>query len=409
MSLFNQISEKLNPAQRYIAEEAGRGVGSNQTKLRTIENAYDQLEIVNRCINLIVDLGSEVDFDVKEKLPFTPSVTGPASGRFTGFRNKQLNSLLNLRPSPDMDKSTFRRLLLIDMLIDGNCFIHFDGANLYHVPAKDMEIETDAKEMVSGYTYNSTVKFAADEIIHIRDNSANSFYRNYRGRSRVNAALNSILTHEAALDFQYKFYDSGTIIGLIIETEQVLNNKIKDRKEREWGQKFNAKSSNQGKPMILDAGMKAKSLQANSFRDMDFNGSLESIEKRIALAMGVPYILLDSGNNANIRPNLELLFSTTIIPMMRKIESALETAFAYDIEVTTHKIIALRPDMKAESDRLSSLVNNGIMIGNEARAALRLEPIDTPEMNEIRIPANIAGSATGVSGQEGGKPKQDKE
>jgi len=67
-------------------------------------------------------------------------------------------------------------------------------------------------------------------------------------------------------------------------------------------------------------------------------------------------------------------------------------------------VVALRPDLKAESDRLSSLVNNGIMLGKEARSILRLEPLEDPLLDEIRIPANVAGSATGVSGQEGGKP-----
>lgn len=44
------------------------------------------------------------------------------------------------------------------------------------------------------------------------------------------------------------------------------------------------------------------------------------------------------------------------------------------------------------------------MLGKEARSILRLEPLEDPLLDEIRIPANVAGSATGVSGQEGGKP-----
>lgn len=45
------------------------------------------------------------------------------------------------------------------------------------------------------------------------------------------------------------------------------------------------------------------------------------------------------------------------------------------------------------------------MTGNEARLELNLEPLDDEQMNKIRIPANVAGSATGVSGQEGGRPQ----
>ena len=125
------------------------------------------------------------------------------------------------------------------------------------------------------------------------------------------------------------------------------------------------------------------------------------------MVLGVPPILLNSGNNANIKPNLELLFYLNIIPMLGKFVSAYEYYFAFDIEIKTHKVPALKPDLKAEADRVSSLVNNGIITGNEGRATIRLDKLDDPEMDKIRIPANISGSATGVSGQEGGKPPKE--
>jgi HK97 family phage portal protein len=399
-NLRNKLYNKNNPAQRYIAEEAGTSVSSNQTKQRTTENSYNLMEIVNRCVNLLVDLGSDIEFDIKDSLPFT--------SRIGGVRAKSLKVLLNHRPNPYMDINTFRRLLLLDLIIDGNTFIHYDGSSLYHIPAKDMEIKTNEKTYISGYIYNSTTEFEPDEILHIRDNSASSEYRSYRGRSRLLAAMKTVLTHETALDFQSRFYDNGTMIGLIVETEAVLSSKLKDRREAEWLHKFNPKDSS-GKPMILDAGMKAKSLNTNSFRDIDFNESMGTMEKRIALALGIPHILLDSGNNANIRPNMELLFSTTVLPMLRKFESVFEFTFGYDVSLTTHKVVALRPDQKAESDRLSALVNNGIMTAEEAREILRLEKLDDPSLSKVRIPANIAGSATGVSGQEGGKPPSTEE
>jgi len=400
-NLRNKLyKNKGNRGQRFIAEEAGTSVSSNQTKQRTTENSYNLMEIVNRCVNLLVDLGSDIEFDIKEKLPFTPKTSG--------LREKTLKVLLNNRPNPFMDINTFKRLLLLDLIVDGNAFIHFDGAGLYHLPAKDMEVVPDEKTYVSGYTLNSTTHFKPHEVLHIRDNSASSEYRSYRGRSRLLACLKTILTHESALEFQSRFYESGTLIGLIVETEAVLSSKLKNRREEEWMQKFNPKDSS-GRPMILDAGMTAKSLNTNSFKDIDFNGSMETMEKRISMALGIPHILLDSGNNANIRPNMELMFSTTILPMLTKFESIFEFFFGYDIQLSTHKVIALRPDQKAESDRLSSLVNNGIMLGAEARETLRLEKIDDPALDEIRVPANIAGSATGVSGQEGGKPPSDKD
>jgi len=123
--------------------------------------------------------------------------------------------------------------------------------------------------------------------------------------------------------------------------------------------------------------------------------------------MGVPPVLLDGGNNANIAPNTKLMYHQTVIPLVKKFVSAFERYFTYDIDLVTQKVMALRPELKDESQYYSTLVNNGIMTGAEARELLRLEPLDDDNLNDIRIPANVAGAATGVAGQSDGKPAQD--
>ena len=47
--------------------------------------------------------------------------------------------------------------------------------------------------------------------------------------------------------------------------------------------------------------------------------------------MGVPPILLDGGNNANIRPNHRLYYLETILPIVRKIGYAFERYFGFAI------------------------------------------------------------------------------
>ena len=102
--------------------------------------------------------------------------------------------------------------------------------------------------------------------------------------------------------------------------------------------------------------------------------------------------------------NFELMFYLTILPNLKKVEAAFETFFGYDIKLDTRDVAALIPDQDKESARIVSLTNNGIITGNEGRTQLRLDELDDPQMNTIRIPQNIAGSSTGVSGQEGGAP-----
>ena len=396
MGIWQTIIQKLNPVQRSIAEDQGEQ-GSTQKKPMTIDRAVENIEVVNRCVNLIANNAALVDFDVGETLDFT--------GKVTSIRNKKLARLLNKRPNPYMDISTFRRLSMMDFLIDGNTFWYFDGESLYHIPARNVTIVPDENTYVAHYRYEGLTneEFFPNEIVHIRDNSSNSLYR---GDSRITSSLQSLYTRETMTDFQDSFFKNGTAMGMIIETEQILNARMKERQEKEWLKKYNPKRGN-GRPIILDGGMKAKQVTNPNFREMMFNDSIDSKERKVCVALGIPPILLDSGNNANLKPNLELWFYTEVIPMMRKFESALEYFFAYDIELSTLRVPALLPDQKAEADRYSTLVNNGIITGNEARRKMRLEPMDDPQMDEIRIPQNIAGSGTGVSGQEGGRPENE--
>lgn len=400
MGWLTSIIEKLNPVQSAIARDEGEQ-SSTQTKILTVVNAYDLIEVVNRCVNLIVDNACMVNYDIGAQYKFTAAAPG--------VRASRLEELLNFRPNPFMDISTFRRLCLMDLLVDGNAFIYFDGQSLYHVPAALITIVPDERGYVHSYTYGSLHgsehAYRPNQIIHIKDNSVSSLYR---GDSRINSALESLYNRDAMLSFQKSFFNSGTAMGMIIETDNILSSRMKERQEREWQVKYNPKRGN-GKPIILDGGMKAKSTASGNFKEMAFVDSIQDMEKKVCIALGIPPLLLDSGNNANIKPNLELWFYTTVIPMLRKFESALEYFFAYDIKMSTAKVPALLPDLKEEADRIASLVNNGIIAGNEGRAMLRLEPSTEAHMNKIRIPANIAGSATGVTGQEGGRPEGDKE
>ena len=109
---------------------------------------------------------------------------------------------------------------------------------------------------------------------------------------------------------------------------------------------------------------------------------------------------MDSGNNANIRPNHRLYYLETILPIVNKIAYAFERYFGFKLDENVSGIPALQPELRDQASYYATLVNTGIMTPNEAREALRFETIegfDTP-----RVPANIAGSA--ANPEEGGRP-----
>ncbi|QKE54296.1 portal protein [Salmonella phage vB_SalS_SA001] len=397
MGFKSWITEKLNPGQRIIRDMEPVSNRTNR-KPFTTGQAYSKIEILNRTANMVIDSAAECSYTVGDKYNIVTYANG--------VKTKTLDTLLNVRPNPFMDISTFRRLVVTDLLFEGCAYIYWDGTSLYHVPAALMQVEADANKFIKKFIFNNQIDYRVDEIIFIKDNSyvcgTNS---QISGQSRVATVIDSLEKRSKMLNFKEKFLDNGTVIGLILETDEILNKKLRERKQEELQLDYNP-STGQSSVLILDGGMKAKPYsQISSFKDLDFKEDIEGFNKSICLAFGVPQVLLDGGNNANIRPNIELFYYMTIIPMLNKLTSSLTFFFGYKITPNTKEVAALTPDKEAEAKHLTSLVNNGIMTGNEARLELNLEPLDDEQMDRIRIPANVAGSATGVSGQEGGRPQ----
>ncbi len=381
--------QKLNPAQERIYLEEGTSV-STQSNTIPFRRAFDMIEVVNRGTSIIVNGCASLDFDVKDKL---------SDSIVIGVRQKSLNNLLNFRPNPYQSAAEFRKNIYTDFIIEGNIFIYYDGTFMYHLPATSVVINPDPKTFVASYTYIDTV-FRPDEIIHIKDLNSTSIYR---GASRLTSAERSINILYKMQTFQSQFFENNAVPGLVFTTDNTLSQVAKEKTIQLWAQKYNPKNGAR-KPMILDSGLKPSAVFNTNFKEMDFDTSIETHDTKILKALGVPPILLDGGNNANISPNLRLLYLETILPITRSFVSAVERYFGYDVEAITSSLSALQPDLKDIAAYHSTLVNTGIITPNEARTELRYEKI--PGNDELRIPANIAGSAGDPS--QGGAPKKPK-
>ena len=386
---WGKTSEKENPAQDIIATQEGSAIYSTQ-RISYLD-AFNKLESVNRGTSLIVRACAGLDFDVKEKV---------MTGRVPGVRTTAVNVLLNFKPNPYQSTQEFRQNIFTDFILEGNIFIYYDGTYLYHLPAAKVQVDPDTKTFVNKYIYNGTQEFNPDSIIHIKDLSSNTIYR---GESRLQSAYRSINTLWKMQAFQDQFFDNGAVPGLVLTTDNTLSQIAKDKTTSSWSRQYNPKNGAR-RPMILDSGMKPFVGLTSTFQEMDFDTSIKTHDEKILKALGVPPLLLDSGNNANISPNLRLFYLETIMPIINAYASALERYFGYDIAPVISNVSALQPEEKDRAASITTLVNGGIMTPNEARVLMRL-PLDTdPQSNKLRIPANIAGSAADPS--QGGAPKK---
>jgi HK97 family phage portal protein len=383
-----EVEEKLNPAQFHM----DNGIESSREPSFSYELAYEDLEIVNRGVNMIVD-------DVAE-IPTMVSRDNAFRGVVPGVKASKVEQLLNKSPNPYQDISSFKRNLITDYLIDGNIFMYFDGAHLYHLPASDVRIHSSKETYIERFTMHD-VTFSPDEIIHIKENS---FHSIYRGVPRLKPALRTMVLMKQMRKFQDNFFKNGAVPGLVLKSPNTLSEKIKERMMVSWQARYRPDAGGR-RPLILDGGIEVDSISNVNFKELDFQTSIEENEKIILKALGIPPIMLDSGNNANIRPNMRMYYLETILPIVRKINYGLERFFGFELREDISDIPALQPELRDASAYYTSLVNGGIITPAEARKALGFDFVDGTE--EIRVPANIAGSATNPD--EGGRPVEQPE
>lgn len=386
---IEEDSEKLNPAQSIIRLNEGDTI-STRENIVSYRKQYERIEIVNRAVNMIVDDAAEVPIAVGNQTKGTPARPG--------VRKATVERLLNSEPNPFQDINSFKRNLIIDYLIDGNIFIYFDGVHLYHLPANLVTIHSDDSTYVSHYDFNSQIDYSPNEIIHVKENS---FYSIYRGISRLKPATRTMELLVSMRTFQDNFFKNGAIPGLVIKSPNTLSEKIKERLLESWALRFSPTGGGR-RPLFLDGGLELDNLSNFNFKELDFQTSIAENEKIILKALGIPPVLLDGGNNSNIRPNHRLYYLETVLPIVRKLNFALSRYFGFELWEDTTDIPAMQPELSDQASYFTTLVNGGILSPNEARVALGREPIEGHD--DIRIPANIAGSATNPD--QGGRPSE---
>ena len=379
--------EKLNPIQQYF----GGNMESSREFTSSYEAYYENLEVVNRAVNMVVDDAAAVNTTVKP-------VSTP--GLVKGIKRAKVELLLTKEPNPFQDINTFRRNLITDFMLDGNIFIYYDGVHLYHLPADKVTIHADARTYIEKYSYNE-IDYTPDEIIHVKENS---FHDMFRGVSRLKPAVRTMLLMQRMREFQDNFFKNGAVPGLVLKSPNTLSDKIKERMMASWQARYRPDNGGR-RPLILDGGLELDKISNVNFKDLDFQASIAENEKIILKAIGVPPILLDSGNNANIRPNMRLYYLETVMPIIVKLNAAFSRYFGFEIVEDVSNIPALQPELRDAAAYYSSLVNGGIISPNEARMALGYDPRE--EAEDIRVPANIAGSA--ANPDEGGRPSETEE
>jgi HK97 family phage portal protein len=231
------------------------------------------------------------------------------------------------------------------LLLHGNAFVQIltdaDGmpAELFPLRPERVRVEADASGWPAAYVYKAgeaRSRFAARDglgrpaLVHVK---ALHPLDDHYGLGCLGAAAGAVAIHNAATRWNKALLDnaarpSGALVfdagdGAALSAEQYA----RLREEIEAG--FMG-SANAGRPMLLEGGLKWQAMSLTP-ADMDFVGLKAAAAREIALAFGVPPMLIGLPGDsayANYREANRALWRLTILPLIDKILGAISGSLA---------------------------------------------------------------------------------
>ena len=227
---------------------------------------------------------------------------------------------------------------------------------------------------------------ASPNLIHIRGFRPSD---DHYGAGCLAAADQAILAHNAAARWNGQLLEnaarpSGALVYDTPDAAGLTADQF-DRLKAELAQAY-AGAANAGRPMLLEGGLKWQPLSLSP-ADMDFATLKSSAARDIALAFGVPPMLLGlpgDSTYANYREANRALWRLTLLPLSTKIFSALtegldpwfpEAKLAIDLDRV--------PALAEDRERLWAQVSAAdFLSAEEKRALLGLPPQAKDEENK---------------------------
>jgi HK97 family phage portal protein len=336
------------------------------------------------------------------------------------------------RPSPDQTTADFLECWYGFLLVAGNAYVEAVGLSgrlrELHVLRPDrMKVIPGPDGWPEAFEYSAagrSVRFAAEPVTGVRPVLHVRLFHpdnDHYGMSPIEAAANAIDIHNAAGSWNKALLDnaarpSGALVyaaasgNLTGEQYARLKSELEDSYQG---------ARNAGRPLLLEGGLDWKALSLSP-KDMDFVEAKHAAAREIALALGVPPMLLGiPGDNtySNYQEAQRAFWRGTVLPLVARMTKA----FSGWLAPAYGSAIVLKPDLDqveglaAEREALWARLNAATFLTvNEKRAAVGYAPVDiappdaSPEAkagydpNQPRVPAGDEDAGQWTDGGGGG-------
>ena len=286
-----------------------------------VQTGFRRNAVVYRCVRMIAEACASVPLRVYE---------GEAL-----LSDHPLITLIAV-PNPTQTGAEMLETLYAHLLVHGNGYVEIVGEEaeeLYALRPDRMRVVPGAQGWPSQYEYSvngRTVRFdqtqARPPILHVRLFHPQD---DHYGLSPMEAAGMAVDIHNAANAWNKSLFDnaarpSGALVYRGADGSAHLTDEQFDRLKRELEENFQG-ARNAGRPLLLEGGLDWSSISLTP-QDMDFIAAKHSAARDIALAFGVPPMLLGiPGDNtyANYAEANRAFWRQTVLPLTGRVVGAL--------------------------------------------------------------------------------------
>jgi HK97 family phage portal protein len=363
---------------------------------------YARNAVAFRCVRLVAEAAAAIPLILYEG-------TREADGH-------PLSVLLS-RPNPRQGSRVLLETLYGHLLVAGNAYVEavaVDGRprELYALRPDRMRVVPGPDGWPEAYDYcvgaqatRLTLDGVPTRVLHLATfNPTDDYY----GLSPIEAAATALDVHNAASSWNKALLDnsarpSGALVYAPGDGRNLTEAQFERLKE-ELSRQFEG-ARNAGRPMLLDGGLDWKALSLTP-KDMDFVQAKSMAAREIALAFGVPPMLLGlPGDNtySNYVEANRAFYRSTVLPLVGRVAEAMVQWLgpAYVGGATTDAGAALRlePDLdrvealSVERDGLWARVGGASFLTDaEKRQALGFGAADAARtLADMEAQAGVAG------------------
>ncbi|HEX7791104.1 MAG TPA: phage portal protein [Afipia sp.] len=379
-SLFRAPEAKASRTSQVLAfESGGRARWTPRDYAALAREGYLTNAIVHRAVRLIAENAASCGFLI-----------------YAGAQEREAHPLSQLltKPNARQDGASFFEALYAHMLLAGNAYVEAvalgdEVRELYALRPDRMKVVPGHDGWPEAYEYSvagRSVRFdqlasPVPPILHL------TFFHpldDHYGLAPIEAAAVAVDTHNSAAKWNKALLDnaarpSGALVysgpeGAVLSDQQF------DRLKRELTDTYQG-AVNAGRPLLLEGGLDWKAMSLTP-KDMDFLEAKNAAAREIALAFGVPPMLLGiPGDNtyANFQEANRVFWRQTILPLASRVGASLaqwlspQFGEALRIVVDADRIDALAADRAALWERVSGAP---FLTINEKRKATGYAPVD---------------------------------